>query len=135
MSSRRLDTLFPLDFSRLPDGVHVFLISGPDGHPQMIRLFITGGRKQVRLGQFDMWTSTCNILPDSVREFNIGYREYWDVFRKKIPQSGISIPDGESTFTVSALRPHFGDVVKQAAQVILNPANLYDIMPNPSFLS
>ena len=135
MSSRPLDTLSSLDFSELPDGLHFFSIAGPDGRAQMIRLFITGGRKQVRLGQFDMWTSTSNILPDSVREFNVGYREYWDVFRKKIPQSGISIPGGQSTFTVSALRPHFGDIVKQAAQVILNPANLYDIRPNFSSLS
>jgi hypothetical protein len=79
--------------------------------------------------QFDLWPSEWNVKPERVPEFNQLYDQYWDAHRNQIPNGGVSVPSGESTFTMNALREHIGAWLYRAAQFIYDRRNLYDIRP------
>lgn len=114
-------------FQALPDGTHHFRLQGPDGEIAPVRLYLWDARRKVRSAQFDLWPTPWNIKQGDLVAFNDIYRKYWKQHDTQIPKGGVSVPSGESTFTLDALKHDIGEWLHRAAQFICDTGHLYAI--------
>jgi len=121
-----LDDFSAEDFARLRDGTHDFGLRGPDGKIMGVHLHLSGARSKVRRAQFDLWSGPWNIKPDSLGPFMERYTKYWDRQERQM-RNQMYIPQGKSTFSLSALRTDIGQWLKDAALFICDAENLYPV--------
>lgn len=117
-------------FQDLTDGLHEFSIVGLNGSLQCFQLRLHGNRKRIRQAQFDLWLSDWNMRPEAAERFG---EELWPSLSAVLPKEvwGYgTLPLGESTMMFLMPRAQQGVWLKRAAEYLLNPDNLYSIVPH-----
>jgi hypothetical protein len=130
---RHISTITRADIFPLKDGVKCFSIDGPDGDRQTIRLSASGGRRRIRLIQFDFWQSEWNLgTTEAVVRFATNHSAYWERHHNSTPKDSVvwSPNGGGSTLTFSVLTEDAEEWIFRAARLLSDRANLVSIVPD-----